>query len=67
MEHDAYPVFDMLRKRYKPSIDRDGSLEQFLDVIAQIYFKVAPQQTSGFGNIFGDLMRSLLSPDQQTQ
>jgi len=65
MEHDAYPVFDMLRKRYKPSIDRDSSLEQYLDIIAQVYFKVAPQQQGGFGNIFGDLMRSLLSPDQQ--
>jgi len=64
MERDAYPLFDVLRKKYEPSLCRDPSFDQFLDQIAQVFFNVRPQ-TPGMGNLFGDLMRSLLSPSEQ--
>jgi len=60
MERDAYPLFDILRKKYKPSLDRDPSFQQYLDHIALTYFKVQP--TGGMNNFLGEMMKSLFSP-----
>jgi tetratricopeptide (TPR) repeat protein len=61
LERDAYPLFDMLRKKYAPSINRDIVFQEFLDQIAQIFFNV---KTSS-GNIFSELLKSFFSPQIQ--
>jgi hypothetical protein len=40
---------------------------KYLDHIAQVFYKVKPQQNSGtagggFGNFFSDMLKSLLAP-----
>jgi len=62
LERDAYPLFDVLRKKYKPSLSRDPSFLQYLDHIAQVFYKVKPAATSApaFGNFISDLFKNLL-------
>jgi len=67
LERDAYPLYQILRKKYEPSLARDPTFDQNLDVIAQVFYNVRPSQPGGLGNMFGDIMRSLLTPEQQNQ
>jgi len=57
LERDAYPLFDMLRQKYKPSLDHDPSLHQYLGHIGQVFFNVKPAG----GNSFNDFLKSLFS------
>jgi len=57
LQRDAYPLFEKLRQKYRPSIDRDPSFQQYLNHIALVFFKVRP---SGGMNSFGDLIKSML-------
>jgi len=64
LERDAYPLFDVLRQKYKPSLSRDPSFSPYLDHIAQIYYRVKPPTPAGgpagFGNLFSDLFKSFM-------
>jgi len=42
VERDALPLFDMLCSKYKPSIRRDPSFENYLIRIAKVYFGRSP-------------------------
>jgi len=67
LERNAYPLFELLRQKYSPSLSRDSSFSQYLDHIAQVFYKAKPQSSSGpagggFGNFFSDMLKSLLAP-----
>ncbi|XP_024542180.1 Golgi to ER traffic protein 4 homolog isoform X1 [Selaginella moellendorffii] len=55
LERDALPLFRMLRENYKSSLDRDPSLNELLDVVAEKFYNVR-QRRNG---LFGDLMKML--------
>jgi len=63
VERNAYPLFQMLRQKYKPSLDRDPSFHQYLDHIAKVFFNV--KQSSG--NFFADFLKTFLSSGQQEE
>lgn len=53
MERDAFPLFNMLRANYKPSIEREPSFNELLDEIAQKFYGVQRRNPMGmFGDIF---------------
>ena len=56
LERDAAPLFQDLRKRYAPTIERDSSLNMFLDAIAQTYYNIKPMS-----NPLADMMKGLMS------
>jgi len=65
LERNAYPLFELLRQKYAPSLSRDPSFSQYLDYIAQVFYKVKPTSNNtpgGFGNFFSDMLKSLLTP-----
>jgi len=57
LERDAYPLFDNLRQKYKPTLDRDPSFQQYLDHIAFSFFGVKIASS----NFLADFMKSFLS------
>jgi len=61
LERDAAPLFQDLRKRYAPTIDRDGGLNMFLDAIGESYYKIKPTQ-NGFAGMMQDMMKGLMGP-----
>jgi len=61
LERDAAPLFQDLRRRYAPTIDRDPTLNMFLDAIGQTYYNLQPPR-SGLGGIMGDMMKSFMQP-----
>jgi len=66
LERNAYPLFEILRQKYSPSLSRDSSFPQYLHCIAQVFYKVKPQggggATNGFGNLFSDIFKNFLAP-----
>ncbi|KAJ7298011.1 hypothetical protein O6H91_Y022100 [Diphasiastrum complanatum] len=59
LERDALPLFRMLRENYKMSIERDPSLDELLDDIAEKFYGV--RRKSGFQNMFGDIMKMFIN------
>ncbi|KMZ73759.1 Golgi to ER traffic protein 4 [Zostera marina] len=59
LERDALPLFRILRQKYKSSIERDASFEEFLDEIGEKFYGV--QRKSGIQGIFGDLFKMMTS------
>jgi len=57
---DAYSLFDMLRKRYSITIERDPKFNQYLDHIGWVYYKVKPTQV-GLGGMINELMKGLFA------
>lgn len=55
LERDALPLFRMLRQKYKPSLDRDPSLDEYLDEIAERFYNV--QRKNGMQGMIGDFMK----------
>ncbi|KAG0623105.1 hypothetical protein M758_3G148600 [Ceratodon purpureus] len=55
LERDALPLFRMLRQKYKPSLDRDPSLEEYLDEVAERFYNV--QRRNGMQGMLGDFMK----------
>jgi len=60
---DAYSLFDMLRKRYSVTIERDPKFIQYLDHIAFVYYKIKPPNSGGLGVMINELMKSFFSPE----
>ena len=56
IESGKLPVFTLLCKKYKPSIDRDPTYMSYLNKIAQIFFGVPPQRPRNQG-FLGNLMQ----------
>lgn len=56
IESGKLPVFTLLCKKYKPSIDRDPTYNSYLNKIAQIFFGLPPQRPRNQG-LFGNLMQ----------
>jgi hypothetical protein len=49
LERDAYPLFEVLRKKYEPSLSRDPNLRSVLDQVCLVFFNRAPPRPSPFG------------------
>jgi len=60
LERDALPLFNFLRNKYKPSIERDPSFQKYLDQISFIFYNV---EASNSGNLFGNLLKTFFSSD----
>jgi len=58
LQRDAVPLFEMLRKKYKPSIERDPDFQIYLDHIALVFYNVQPPK--GMGNVFENLLKSFM-------
>lgn len=56
VESGKLPVFTLLCKKYKPSIDRDPTYRFYLNKIAQIFFGLPPQRPRNQG-LLGNLMQ----------
>ncbi|XP_034249152.1 Golgi to ER traffic protein 4 homolog [Thrips palmi] len=61
IESGKLPVFTLLCKKYKPSLDRDPTYTSYLNKIAQIFFGLAPQRPRNQG-FLGNLMQLLNDP-----
>lgn len=48
LQRDALPLFQMLKMKYKPSLERDSSFNEYLDAIGQVFYGLKPQGVSGF-------------------
>ncbi|XP_074573064.1 protein GET4 [Curcuma longa] len=57
MERDAFPLFKLLRQKYKSSIDRESLFDELLDEIAEKFYGV--QRRNGLQGIFGDLFKMM--------
>jgi len=55
LERDALPLFRMLRQKYKPSLERDPSLDEYLDEIAERFYNVP--RRDGMQGMLGDFMK----------
>lgn len=55
LERDALPLFRMLRQKYKPSLDRDPSFDEYLDEIAERFYNVP--RRNGMQGMLGDFMK----------
>ncbi|CAL9047386.1 unnamed protein product, partial [Musa banksii] len=55
LERDAFPLFKILRQKYKSSIDRETLFDELLDEIAERFYGV--RRRSGLQGIFGDLFK----------
>jgi hypothetical protein len=62
LERDAYPLFQVLRQKYGPSIARGNtptsSFDAYLDKIASVFYGVAPPK-SGMASMMESLMKGL--------
>ncbi|KAH9251085.1 hypothetical protein BASA81_010984 [Batrachochytrium salamandrivorans] len=64
LERDAYPLFQVLRQKYAPSIARaqqpnaPNPFDMYLDKIALVFYGVQPPK-SGMGNMMDMLMKGL--------
>ncbi|XP_023006615.1 Golgi to ER traffic protein 4 homolog isoform X2 [Cucurbita maxima] len=57
LQRDALPLFNMLRANYKPSIEREPSLNEFLDEIAEKFYGV--RRRNPLQGIFGDFLKMM--------
>ncbi|BAB10564.1 unnamed protein product [Arabidopsis thaliana] len=55
LQRDALPLFNMLRVKYKSSIDRDQLLNELLDEIAERFYGV--QRKNPLQGMFGDIFK----------
>eukprot|EP01089_Gocevia_fonbrunei_P003298 TRINITY_DN13230_c0_g1_i1.p1 TRINITY_DN13230_c0_g1~~TRINITY_DN13230_c0_g1_i1.p1 ORF type:complete len:294 (-),score=49.46 TRINITY_DN13230_c0_g1_i1:20-901(-) len=61
LERDAYPLFTVLKTKYKISIERDPSFSQYLDQVGLVFFNQKPQDNSMSG-MFSNILQAFLSP-----
>ncbi|CAL9170798.1 unnamed protein product, partial [Musa hybrid cultivar] len=54
LERDSFPLFKILRQKYKTSIDRESLFDGLLDEIAEKFYGI---RRSGLPDIFGDLLK----------
>ncbi|WOK95841.1 Golgi to ER traffic protein [Canna indica] len=57
LERDAFPLFKILRQKYKSSIDREPLFDELLDEIAEKFYGV--RRRSPLQGIFGDLFKMM--------
>ncbi|XP_072980051.1 protein GET4 [Typha angustifolia] len=57
LERDAFPLFKMLREKYKSSTERESLFDELLDEIAGRFYGV--RRKSGLQGIFGDLFKMM--------
>ncbi|KAF5947988.1 hypothetical protein HYC85_013945 [Camellia sinensis] len=57
LQRDALPLFNMLRKTYKSSIDRELVLNELLDGIAEKFYGV--RRRNPLQGIFGDFFKMM--------
>ncbi|KAG7013799.1 Golgi to ER traffic protein 4-like protein, partial [Cucurbita argyrosperma subsp. argyrosperma] len=62
LQRDALPLFNMLRANYKPSIEREPSLNEFLDEIAEKFYGV--RRRNPLQGIFGDFLKLLTNGNE---
>ncbi|OAY65681.1 Golgi to ER traffic protein [Ananas comosus] len=55
LERDAFPLFKILREKYRSSIERESLFGELLDEIAERFYGV--RRRSGLQGIFGDLFK----------
>eukprot|EP00823_Brevimastigomonas_motovehiculus_P006874 TRINITY_DN5894_c0_g1_i1.p1 TRINITY_DN5894_c0_g1~~TRINITY_DN5894_c0_g1_i1.p1 ORF type:complete len:317 (-),score=34.00 TRINITY_DN5894_c0_g1_i1:267-1154(-) len=57
-ERDAGPLFEMLRQKYSPSIERDSIFSSYLSKIGELYFGIKPASGGILGTVL-DLAKNL--------
>ncbi|XP_022156655.1 Golgi to ER traffic protein 4 homolog [Momordica charantia] len=57
LQRDALPLFNMLRANYKPSIEREPALNEFLDEIGEKFYGV--RRRNPLQGIFGDFLKMM--------
>ncbi|GAV91335.1 DUF410 domain-containing protein [Cephalotus follicularis] len=57
LQRDALPLFNMLRSRYKSSLDREPAFHEFLDEIAEKFYGV--QRRNPLQGMFGDIFKMM--------
>ncbi|KAL2487647.1 hypothetical protein Fot_40939 [Forsythia ovata] len=57
LQRDALPLFNMLRQRYKSSIDKEPVFNEFLDEIAEKFYGV--QRRNPMQGMFGDIFKMM--------
>lgn len=61
LERDAVPLFRMLRNRYRPSIERDPTFNEYLDEVATRFYGLP--KPGGMQGMLGDIMKMLSGDD----
>ncbi|XP_043567269.1 Golgi to ER traffic protein 4 homolog [Chiloscyllium plagiosum] len=67
VEGGKLTVFTVLCEQYQPSLKRDPMYIEYLDRIGQIFFGVAPRQTSSYGGLLGNLLNSLMGTGDEDE
>ncbi|KAJ4720853.1 Golgi to ER traffic protein 4-like [Melia azedarach] len=57
LERDAFPLFNMLRANFKPSIDREPAFNELLDDIAEKFFGI--RRRNPLQGMFGDIFKMM--------
>ncbi|KAL8511427.1 hypothetical protein ACS0TY_018002 [Phlomoides rotata] len=57
LQRDALPLFNMLRERYKSSIDREPIFNELLDEVAEKFYGV--QRKNNMPGMFGELFKMM--------
>ncbi|XP_051140078.1 protein GET4 [Andrographis paniculata] len=57
LQRDALPLFNMLRQRYKPSIDRESIFNELLDEVAEKFYGV--RRRNAMPGMFGELFKMM--------
>ncbi|PNT17968.1 hypothetical protein POPTR_010G217400v4 [Populus trichocarpa] len=57
LQRDALPLFNMLRTKYKSSIDREPAFNERLDEIAELFYGV--QRRNPLQGMFGDIFKMM--------
>ncbi|XP_043712751.1 protein GET4 [Telopea speciosissima] len=57
LERDAFPLFRMLRQKFKSSLEREPAFDELLDVIAEKFYGV--QRRNPLQGMFGDIFKMM--------
>ncbi|XXG39811.1 hypothetical protein AAC387_Pa01g0676 [Persea americana] len=57
LERDAFPLFRILRQKYKSSIDKEPAFDELLDEIGERFYGV--RRRSGLQGVFGDFFKMM--------
>jgi hypothetical protein len=56
LERDALPLFRILRQKYKPSIDRDPTFDEYMDEIGERFYGLQ-RRNGGMQGMLSDFIK----------
>eukprot|EP00899_Mesostigma_viride_P009630 jgi/Mesvir1/18669/Mv17168-RA.1 len=61
LDRVSLPLVRLLQRKYRPSLDRDADLGEYMDQILSVYFHVQQRRDGGLQGALGDIMKMLFA------